>query len=158
MVGFRNEPAYEDQINAVDVFVQRTADGSGLIGAGDRVELAVEVQLRRDDAIDAEVLDSALLATPRLAFGTEDRYNAWFRPTADGAYGFHVTGVIQDVSNGGEEIEVDETFVCRGGSQNPEGRSFGCVEDPQSFPRLRVEERTGHDTSSYRDTDIFSLE
>jgi hypothetical protein len=51
-VGFRNEPAFEDQLNAVDVFVRR-ADGSGVSGADNVVDLRVEVQLRTTDQFDA---------------------------------------------------------------------------------------------------------
>jgi len=156
-VGFRDEPAFEDQVNAVDVFVRRS-DGSALSGPDDVVDLEIEVRLLVTDSFDASVVDSAALAPPRLAFGRDDRYQSVLRPTADGAYGFRVRGVIHDVSNGADPVEIDEIFVCGGGSQNADGRLYGCVEDVPSFSVLRIERRTGRDLSGYRDTDAFSID
>jgi len=154
-VGFRDEPAFEDQVNAVDVFVRRS-DGTGVSGPDNVVALLVEVQLRTTDAFDAPSVASAELGAPRLAFGTTDRYNASFKPTADGAYAFRVRGRIHDVTGGAEPVEIDETFVCGGGAQDARGRAFGCVEDPIAFPSYRLEQKTGRDFSGYRDNDEFS--
>jgi len=155
-VGFRNEPAFEDQVNAV-VFVRRS-DGTGLVGPDDVVDLQVEVQLREIDAFDATLLDAAELARPRLAFGTTDRYNTSFKPTADGAYAFRVRGRIHDVTAGAEPFAIDETFVCGGGTQDARARSFGCVEDPQAFPSSHLEQKTGRDFSGYHDDDRHSID
>ena len=46
-VGFRAEPAFEDVVNAIDIFVNRTSDGKAIsVRDGDVVTLSVEVQLR----------------------------------------------------------------------------------------------------------------
>ena len=62
--------------------------------------LSVEVQLRETDDFDAEILAAALLQEkPRQDFAASNRYNAWFKPTHDGAYAFRVVGVIEDASD-----------------------------------------------------------
>jgi hypothetical protein len=156
-VGFRNEPAFEDQLNAVDVFVRR-ADGSGVSGADNVVDLRVEVQLRTTDQFEAASVASAQLGVPRLAFGTTDRYNTSFKPTADGAYAFRVRGTIHDVTGGREPVEIDETFVCGAGTRDARARNFGCVEDPIAFPSYSLERKLGRDISGYLDNDEFSKE
>ena len=61
-VGFRAEPAFEDVVNAIDIFVNRTSDGKAIsVRDGDIVTLIVEVQLLETDKLDAEVLAAALL-------------------------------------------------------------------------------------------------
>ena len=43
-VGFRAEPAFEDVVNAIDIFVNRTSDGKAIsVRDGDVVTLSVEV-------------------------------------------------------------------------------------------------------------------
>ena len=118
-VGFRGEPAFEDVVNAVDIFVNRTSDGKAIsVRDGDVVDLSVEVQLREDDDFDAAILAAALLQeTPRQDFAASNRYNAWFKPTHNGAYAFPITGIISDTSNpqAGDQV-IDETYVCSGGT------------------------------------------
>jgi hypothetical protein len=94
-VGFRVEPAFEDVVNAIDIFVERTNDGKDIsIRAGDVVSLSVEVQLRKTDDFLAETLAAALLEeSPRQDFAAPNRYNAWFKPTHDGVYAFRVVWV-----------------------------------------------------------------
>jgi hypothetical protein len=136
VVGFRVEPAFEDVVNAVDIFINRTSDGRAVsVRDGDIVELDVEVQLRATDAFDAEVLAAApLQENPQQDFAASNRYNAWFKPTHDGAYAFRITGVISDASDPqAGELAIDATFVCGGGTQSDTTR-FNCVEDPQTFP------------------------
>ena len=151
-VGFRVEPAFEDAVNAVDIFLNRTADGKAIsVRDGDVVNLSVEAQLREDDEFDAEVLAAALLQeTPRQDFAASNRYNAWFKPTHDGAYAFRVTGVIADASDpqAGDQT-IDETYVCGDGTQSSTSR-FNCVQDPQTFP--------GKAGAGYRNNNAFSLE
>ena len=151
-VGFRVEPAFEDAVNAVDIFLNRTADGKAIsVRDGDVVNLSVEVQLREDDEFDAEALAAALLQeTPRQDFAASNRYNAWFKPTHDGAYAFRITGVISDASDlqAGDQT-IDETYVCNDGTQSSTSR-FNCVQDPQTFP--------GKAGAGYRNNNAFSLE
>ena len=148
-VGFRAEPAFEDVVNAVDIFVNRTADGRAIsVRDGDVVDLQVEVQFRAADDFDADVLAAALLQEkPGQDFAASNRYNAWFKPTHDGPYSFRMTGIISDTSDpqaGPQEIEA--TFVCGGGTQSTTTR-FNCVADPQTFP--------GGPRDGYRDSQAF---
>jgi uncharacterized protein YggL (DUF469 family) len=151
-VGFRAEPAFEDVVNAVDIFINRTSDGKAIsVRDGDVVDLSVEVQLREVDEFDASILAAALLQEkPSQDFAASNRYNAWFKPTHDGAYAFRVTGVISDASDpqAGDQA-IDETYVCGGGSQSGTSR-FNCVQDPQTFP--------GKAGAGYRNNNAFSLE
>lgn len=136
VVGFRNEPAFEDVTNAADIFVSRASDNKPIdTSNGDVVDLTVEVQLRFTDAFSSGVVVSAPLdEKPRKAFGTDNRYNAWFKPNVDGAYAFHITGTISDATNPvAGPVTIDETFVCGSGSLVP-NHGFNCVRDPEPFP------------------------
>jgi hypothetical protein len=134
-VGFRVEPAFEDVVNAIDIFLNRTGDGKAIsVRDGDVVILSVEVQLRRTDEFTAETLAAALLQEPpRQDFAASNRYNAWFKPTHDGAYAFRVIGVIDASDDEVGPQAIDETYVCGNGTQSSTSR-FNCVEDPQTFP------------------------
>jgi hypothetical protein len=153
-VGFRVEPAFEDVVNAIDIFVERTRDKKEIsVRDGDVVSLSVEVQLRKTDDYLAETLAAApLQESPRQDFAVSNRYNAWFKPTHDGAYAFHVVGVIEDTSDDQEPVgrqDIDETFVCGNGTQSSTSR-FNCVEDPQTFP--------GKSPAGYRNNNAFNLD
>jgi hypothetical protein len=109
------------------------------------------VQLREADDFDAEILAAApLQEKPRQDFAASNRYNAWFKPTRDGAYAFRITGIISDASDpqAGDQV-IDETYVCGNGTQSSTSR-FNCVEDPQTFP--------GKSPAGYRDNNAFSLD
>jgi hypothetical protein len=134
--GFRNEPAFEGEINAVDIFPSRASDGKPIdTSVGDVVDLTVVVQYRAAESFNSAVVTSTQLdQKPTKAFGTANRYNAWFRPNVDGAYAFRITGTISDLSNPvAGQVTIDETFVCGGGSLVP-GHGFNCVQDAQPFP------------------------
>jgi hypothetical protein len=151
-VGFRAEPAFEDVVNAIDIFVNRASDGKVIsVRDGDVVSLSVTVQLREGDDFAAEIRAEVLLQEePRQDFAASNRYNAWFKPTHDGAYAFRVTGVISDDSHPQVGAQaIDETFVCGDGTQSSTSR-FNCVQDPQTFPRKA---RAG-----YRDNDAASFD
>ena len=149
-VGFRAEPAFEDVVNAVDIFINRSSDGKAIsVRDGDEVDLTVKVQLREDDTFDAEIWAATRLQeNPRQDFAASNRYNAWFKPTHDGAYAFRIKGTISDASDpqlGPQDI--DETYVCGNGTQSSTSR-FNCVEDPQTFP--------GKPSAGYRNNNLFS--
>jgi hypothetical protein len=150
-VGFRVEPAFEDVVNAIDVLVNRTSDGKAVsVRDGDVVTLSVEVQPRATDEFAAETLAAAMLEEPpRQDFAASNRYNAWFKPTHDGAYAFRVVGVIDDASDaaGVGPQAIDETYVCGGGTESSTSH-FNCVEDPQTFP--------GTSPDGYRNNHAFS--
>jgi hypothetical protein len=151
-VGFRVEPAFEDVVNAVDIFINRSSDDKAIsVRDGDVVGLTVEVQVREDDTYDAAILAAARLKEePRQDFAASNRYNAWFKPTHDGAYAFHIKGTISDASDPQEGLQViNDTYVCGGGTQSSTSR-FNCVEDPQTFP--------GKPAAGYRNNNLFSLD
>jgi hypothetical protein len=87
-VGFRIEPACEDVVNALDFFVTRTSDGKPIsVSNGDVVDIEAEVQFRKEESVGSAIIQEHRLAKPEQAFGADNRYNAWFKPTIDGAYG-----------------------------------------------------------------------
>jgi hypothetical protein len=154
-VGFRVEPAFEDVMNAIDIFVNRTSDEKAIsVRDGDVVSLSVEVQLRETDDFAAETLAAALLReAPGQDFAAPDRYNAWFKPTHDGAYAFRVVGVIEDASDESRSRvgpqAIDETYVCGNGTQSSTSR-FDCVQDLQTFP--------GESRDGYRNNNGFNVD
>lgn len=140
VIGFRNEPAFVDEPNAIDVILSRASDDRPIDrSAGDVVDLQVEVQLRDREAFESRILRSADLEDPlKQAYQTTNRYNAWFKPTVAGTYAYHVTGVISDASDpqAGPQ-KIDQTFVCGRGTLDPDGHGFNCVAVPQAFPGRR---------------------
>ncbi|NEO73221.1 hypothetical protein [Moorena sp. SIO3H5] len=152
-VGFRNEPAFEDVVNAVDVILRNAADDSPVdTDKEDKIDLDVYVLYLKEDKFDAQVIRKAKLKGElRKAFGTDNRYNIWFKPTHDGAYGYRVKGTI----NG---QQINEKFVCGGGTKDfrdGRPRSFRCVVDPQTFPGNR-NSNNNIDNAGYRDNDRFN--
>jgi uncharacterized protein YggL (DUF469 family) len=149
-VGFRAEPAVEDVVNAVDILINRSSYRKAIsVRDGDIVDLTVQVQLREDDAPDAKIWTKAWLKEqPRQDFAASNRYNAWFKPTHDGAYAFRIKGTISDAGDPqvGPQV-IDETYVCGNGTQSSTSR-FNCVEDPQTFP--------GKPSAGYRNNNLFS--
>lgn len=121
VVGWRVEPAFEKNVNRFDFIVTDAAE----VGT---IELDVYVLLLDQDSPDAKVISSAKLTDElRRDRDNPNRFNKYFLPTKAGAYGFHIMGMVDGVA-------VDEIFICRGGTQNVDNRSFGCVEKPQKFP------------------------
>ena len=160
-VGFRNEPAFEDEPNAMDVFVMIDKDGNGQCDepdegntcrdwipvntrGGDQVNLEAHVLYLLDDAFNAQVrFSSKLQGDLEQDFRDPSRYNIYFKPNVGGAYGFKITGTIQykgsdpRLPGPGPLLTLSGnqgTWVCGGGSQNPE-ENFSCVADIlQPFP------------------------
>ena len=151
-VGSLVEPVFEDVPNGFNINIS-SADGTPVDTAnGGTVNLMVKVLFLETDSMDAKVLASAMLKEPlSKIFGTENRYRIHYKPTHDGAYGYLITGDI----NG---IEIDEKFVCGGGSLAAP-RAFGCVVDPQAFPGNDVGEASDDikDEAGYKDNDKYSL-
>ena len=153
VVGFGTEPAFEDVVNSAEVVIVRAADQRPInAAAGDVVDLTVEVQLRKREAFDADLVQAADLAKPAQGFGTTNRYFSHFRPTVDGTYAFRVRGTVWDRSDpaGVGPVTVDETFVCGAGSLGL--GAFNCVRDPQTFPR-GAQDSHGRDRHGYEDDD-----
>lgn len=155
-VGHRTEPAVEDQMNRFDAFMRFDKDGDGKytdpvdVRNGDTVNITVRVLLLGDDEYDAKVLDSAELVGRLRQDGDLDfRYNIDYMPTVDGPYGFEITGTV---TSGASTIEIDEKYVCGGGSQNP-GGGFSCISDAQAFPENGTKANNAH-----KDNDNYSVD
>jgi hypothetical protein len=141
-VGWYFEPAFVDAVNAVDIFIIRAADNKPVdTSKGDVVDLEVEVQYRAAEDEKSAVLEAAKLdSKPELAVHTENRYNAWFKPTRTGAYAFHIKGKVSDASNPkAGPVTIDETYVCGKGSRGH--HAFVCLSSPQIFPAARTKSR-----------------
>jgi hypothetical protein len=168
VLGWHEEPAFEDEGNGVDLFITFDSTGDGECheheeevhheepdcvpvdaGAGDIVDLSIRVLYLRDDEFDAQVLKSEPLEGDVVQdFFDPSRYTVFLKPNVQGAYGFEVSGTIQKVDANGPVLELDdEKWVCGGGAQAEEG--FDCVDDIlQPFPRPAF--------SNYRDdTPLF---
>ncbi|MDR4459235.1 MAG: hypothetical protein MRJ67_01755 [Nitrospirales bacterium] len=92
----------------------RTSDGKPIsVSNGDVVDVEAEVQFRKEERVDSRIIQQDQLAKPEQAFGVDNRYNAWFKPTIDGAYGFRVRGTINDLSDPqAGPLFFDEVWVC----------------------------------------------
>jgi len=135
VVGFRVEPAFEDVVNAIDLFLNRTSYEKAIsVRDGDTVDLQVKVLLLEDEDPAADILAAARLQDALTQdFADSSRYNAWFKPTHSGAYAFRITGRMAEKGREAEAQTISATFVCGKGTQNPPSR-FNCVADPQTFP------------------------
>ena len=112
VVGWDAEPAFEKTINAFELIVTDPIEVT-------EIELVVHALYLDTDAPDANIIKSVMLTdTLRRNGANPNQFNQYFLPPKAGAFGFHIIGMI----NGNA---VDETFICRGGSQNADGRSFG---------------------------------
>ena len=120
-VGWRAEPAYDGVINAMDFIVSDDIEVTD-------PDLHVKILYLEDDAPDARIIKARKLKGELIRDRSNPRrFNINLMPTKAGAYGFHIKGMV----NG---MLIDEVFICRGGSQNADGRSFGCIEKLQRFP------------------------
>ena len=117
VVGFLNEPAYQGQLNGLDLTVtsktEKTADGS----AAKPIE-GLEKTLKAQVLADGKTMD--LMVQSR--FNMPGKYAAYFMPTASGQYRFHVYGTIN-----GEAI--DETFESGPGRFN-DVQAIGAIQFP----------------------------
>jgi len=155
-VGWKLEPAFEDVANGLNISITEF-DEYGIprdvnTALGDRVNLKATVFFLESDTFDANVISSVELKEPlNLSKNQFNRYVSNFKPTHDGAYGFRVAGTIND-------IFIDETFICGGGTKSIFGDSLHCVVDPQAFPgNMRGNNGSQKDKAGYKDNDKFSL-
>lgn len=116
VVGFLNEPAYQGQLNGLDLTVtsknDKNADGSAKAIEG------LEQTLKAQVLADGKTLDLVV----QSRFNMPGKYAAYFMPTAAGQYRFHIYGTID-----GEA--VDETFESGPGRFNDVG-SIGAIQFP----------------------------
>ncbi len=150
-VGFRNEPAFEDEANGLDLFLIRDSDGDGKCtqdtpdacldwlpvskSDGDVVNVQAQVLYLTDDQFNAPIREQApLKGELKQDFSDATRYNIYFKPNVGGAYGFILNGTIQKQGSPAVQF-VNEKFVCGEGNQNIGGHGFSCVGDIlQPFP------------------------
>ena len=150
-VGFVNEPAFEDEANALDLFLIRDIDGDGKCTQdtpdacldwqpvskrdGDVVDLEAKVLYLADDEFNAQIREQRKLKGELdQDFSDDTRYNIHFKPNVGGAYGFILNGTIQKQGSPAVQF-VNEKFVCGNGHQNIGGHGFSCVGDIlQPFP------------------------
>jgi hypothetical protein len=83
-VGFLNEPAIQDQMNAIDLTVTTAADKQPVQGA--------EKSLKAELIVGGNA--ATMPVTLEARFGQPGKYAGYFMPTATGAYQFHFTGTI----------------------------------------------------------------
>ncbi|MCH9696569.1 MAG: hypothetical protein K0U68_00530 [Gammaproteobacteria bacterium] len=147
-VGNSPEPVFEDQLVRTDLFLNQIApDGETLIpidvSAGASIaDLKAYVMSLKDEVHVTSFRDRPVRRTMELhdisqVRGTENRYQSPLIYTRDGAYGFRYVGTI--ITNDGTQFDIDEFFVCGGGSQaepRDDGSipAFGCVREPITFP------------------------
>lgn len=132
VVGWRSEPALVGQLNQFDFIVTDDIEV-------DDPDLSVSILYLKEDTQDAKVLATAKLTGDLRRDGDNpNRFDIFVLPTKVGAYGFHIEGMINGVM-------INEVFICRGGTQNADGRSFGCIEEVQKFPAHTKNEHRNHD-------------
>ena len=150
-VGFRNEPAFEDEANGLDLFLIRDSDGDGKCtqdtpdacldwlpvdkGNGDVVDIQAKVLYLADDQFNAPIREQGKLKGElEQDFFDATRYNIYFKPNVGGAYGFILNGTIQKQGSPAVQF-INEKFVCGNGHQPPTAHGFSCVGDIlQPFP------------------------
>lgn len=154
-LGFRNEPAFEDEGNAMDLFLIRDKDGDGKCTIdngdtcgdwlpvskrdGDTVNITVTALYLTEDQFNAPIREQApLKGELHQDFFDATRYNIYMKPNVGGAYGFILNGTIQKNDGSSPALvlnNVTAKFVCGNGSQNLPDSRYGCVGDIlQPFP------------------------
>jgi len=116
VVGFLNEPAYDGQLNGLDLTVTSKTDKNA-DGTAKAIE-GLEKTLKAQVLANGKTLDLAV----QSRFNLPGKYAAYFVPTAAGQYRFHIYGTIN-----GEAI--DETFESGPGRFNDVG-AIGALQFP----------------------------
>ncbi len=148
VVGFLNEPAVQDEVNAVSVRITKPApaDATPAAGEDDVAETPITGLTLNVDVI----LGDQQVSLPMEAkWGDPGHYVAYFIPTQPGDYSFHVTGEIDGVA-------VDETFTAGPetfSTVRPRARSSSSRRSPsrrshESAGRSRPALSSGHDMQS----------
>ncbi len=142
------EPVFENQLVRTDLFLNQVSpDGETLIPVDVSVSASIDdlklyVMALRDEVHVSSFRDRAVrrvmeLHDIRQVRGTENRYQTPLIYSRDGAYGFRYVGTI--ITNDGTQFDIDEFFVCGGGSlaeprEDGSIPAFGCVREPIIFP------------------------
>ena len=155
-IGFNSEPAFANELNGIQINLGFHPDGAHdpsltmpiNTADGDVVKIEeAEVMFLNSPSQSAQVIAKKTLpvllddqGNIRKKFGTDNQYVVYFRPTADGAYGFRLKGHIE---HKGKTLDFNETFVCGAGSKDIDPKTgqikskFNCVEQAVSFPGAR---------------------
>ena len=122
VVGFLNEPAVQDELNAASVRITKPApaDATPAPGEEDVAETPVT-----DLELTVEVIigDQKVSLPMEAKYGDPGNYVAYFIPTQPGDYSFHVTGEIDGQA-------IDETFTA-----GPETFSTVIPRSDLEFPK-----------------------
>ncbi len=146
-VGNQPEPVFAGQLSRTDLILnQLDSNGNSIpvdVSAGASIEnlhahvLFLKEEMHVDSLNDPLVLKAMELHDIAQVSGTDNRYQTPIIYTEPGAYGFRYMGKI--ITNDGTEFDVDEFFICGGGSMaepRADGSvpAFGCVAKPVTFP------------------------
>jgi hypothetical protein len=105
-IGWRNEPAYVGQPNAVQVTITDHRDGSPVLDlAPDDLKVVVSTAGTNSASL---TFDPAFDAVEKV--GSLGEYDAAIVPTAPGDYSFHITGSIHGTAADLTVASGDETF------------------------------------------------
>lgn len=147
-VGFLNEPAFEDEANGLDLFVNYDTNGDGQCNDNngqsdtcldwepvDSVDVKAAVLYLAEDQFNAPIREQApLKGELKRDFFDPTRFNIHFKPNVGGAYGFILNGTITKNQTVVATF-TNEKFVCGNGHQPPTTHGFSCVGDIlQPFP------------------------
>jgi hypothetical protein len=106
-VGWRDEPAYVDAPNAVQIFVHTSA-GEPVEDLGNPPSLKVQVIYGRLTSPDLDLEPSFDADT---GLGTRGEFDAPITPTAPGDYTFHLTGTIDGQAIDQKFTSGENTFA-----------------------------------------------
>ncbi|MGE5228205.1 MAG: hypothetical protein ACM3MJ_00620 [Deltaproteobacteria bacterium] len=103
-LGWGTEPAYQGQLNTIQLIVTHKADGDPVDDPGARLKAKVTYGDQEQEFALAPTYD------PDYGTGTPGEYAALVIPTAPGDYTFHVTGTVQGAKVDLEVTSSPETF------------------------------------------------
>lgn len=124
VVGFLNEPAVQDELNAVSVRITKPAPADATPAPGEE-EVAETPIEGLEDALTFEVIvgDQTVTLPVEAMFRDAGHYVAYVIPTQAGDYSFHITGEIDGQA-------IDETFTA-----GPETFSTVEARSDLEFPK-----------------------
>lgn len=125
VVGFNNEPAVQDELNAVDLRISLATPADATPAADDDDEAAATPVEGLEDSLSVEVIfgDQKVTLPLEARWNQPGAYVAYFIPTQAGDYSFHITGEIDGQA-------VDETFTS-----GPESFSAVAPRSDLEFPK-----------------------
>jgi hypothetical protein len=112
VIGFKNEPAIQGEMNGLDLIVTNSKTGQPVTGL--------------EETLEAEIIFGASKKTLEIepVFGEDGAYTAAVMPTREGDYTYHIFGKIEDTP-----VDISMT-------SSPS--TFGSVESPSevAFPGI----------------------